>query len=358
MDTEALMWGRPEWLFVGALVVGGCTGETYGGKGGGGDDTGEPADDTGDDGGSIDEWTPAGSGLGYLLDGTTDNSLFYMELENVPMPSLGKSYYGWLSGGTEGDIYLGEIVVEAEGDLIFEADVELNALLAGYDTFEAWQGTSEDARTNGSSLWYGQIDADLKEAYLSLILSSDVTPEGEGSLRSLETTCETIIAHSEAVVAQTLEVSEIWAEAEAMSNAITGEEADLDGNGTALTIEGIMPILGEDGLVELIYDDLGVASGAVEHGHPIKDLASDAYDCVQLVDGFAEDAADWAGLASVCGEEGACDGMLEDAAAELQWALDGFDADADGEIDLATEGTIECALVYASQMAYLDVYAR
>lgn len=320
----------------------GDTGEGGGGGGGGGDDTGE-----------TDLWRAMGAGEAYLVDGKSDNSLFTLDLENTTPPRDGEQYWGWLTGGAS-DIELGAI--EVTGDTVFfQGEIGLNGLLEGYDSFEAWAGPDSGARETGDALWHGEIDPSLKSAYEDLLLSSSDTPDGEGSVRTVETTAETTITYAQEAIDQSLGVTEIYDIAEAVHNAITGGNEDVDGDGTTHTIDGVMPILGDDGLILLILEDLDAASAAVEPGHPIKDLANYAYDCTQRIEEHAEGAATQAGLATVCGSEDACDGYLAEAIEHLQYTLEGYDTNGDDEIDLEVEGTIECAVFFVSQMAYMDV---
>ena len=174
-------------------------------------------------------------------------------------------------------------------------------------------------------------------------------------MRSVENTCEDLITALQTTIDETQDVGGIYDEAEAIYNAIYGTSEDVDNNGTTNTLSGVMPILGKEGLIELILGHLDVASASVEPGHPVKDLANWAYDCTQLIEGFAEQAAREADTATVCGSKKACDAELQSAIENLQWALDGFDTDKDGTEDPISEGTAECAIYFVSQMAYMDV---
>lgn len=334
------------------FLLAGC-GSGDGGAGKGGD--GGNSDDTGiGDTGDTDNWRALGSGKGWLEDGETDNSLFTLAISSTTAPREGEAYHGWLDGGDDGPVYLGEIAVEGNA-VTFQAELGFNGLLSGYDTFEAWAGTSQSANTDGEALWKGQIDPDLKAAYEALIVKSADTPDGEGSIRTVETTAEALAEVTRSAIEDTSELSVIHGKAESIVNALQGTAEDVDGNGNVETISGVMPILGDDGLIQLILGDLDIASASVEQGHPIKDLAKYAWYCTKRIESYADDASDAADIATACAAESYCDSAMGDAAEAFDRALNGYDADEDGTIDMIDEGTIECAAWLASQMAYMDV---
>ena len=123
----------PSWILI-VLVA--CSGTGSKSESGGGDSS-IATDDTGGGGGSGDKWLPAGTGFGWFVDGTTDNSVFHLEMAQTRPPKDGEAYYGWISKSGQDPIALGEIPVTGE-DLIFEADLGADAVLGGYDTFEAY----------------------------------------------------------------------------------------------------------------------------------------------------------------------------------------------------------------------------
>ena len=162
-----------------------------------------------------------------------------------------------------------------------------NALLAGYDRFDAYAGASESlARSEGVHLWTGQVDSELKGAYEQLLISAEGTPGEEGSLRAVETTTETILLHIQETMGLE-DLNEVHIRAEGAANAIEGSEEDIDGDGTVATMPGTMAILGEEGLIQQVLSGLDLASAAVAPGHPVKDLANWAYDCTQRIESFA-----------------------------------------------------------------------
>jgi len=298
---------------------------------------------------------PSGRGEAWLLDGEEDNSLFHLELEYALDPRKDEGYFGFLSGEGLEEIPLGPIDVQEDGVVVFEADVGFNALLAGYDGFNAYSGTDESTvLATGTHLWTGQVDQDLKAAYEELLISASDTPDEEGTLRAVETTTETIKAH----VGDTLgmeDLAEVHIRAEATANSIQGTEEDIDGDGTAATMDGTMAILGETGLIVRILSGLDVASEAVEPGHPVKDLANWAYDCTQRIESYAEEAYTRTRIATACASSSSCDDNLRDAEDNLGWAITGLDLDEDKVVDLQDEGTIDCAIYYVSKMAVMDV---
>ncbi len=330
----------PTLVFLLACGNGKLAGEDEGGG-----DGGPALDDTGGDE-EVDRWAAAGSGVAYLLDGSTDNSLFHLEISATIPPREGEVYVGWLSGGADGPVELGEITVTS-GSVLFEAEIGFNGLLAGYDTLDVYAGPPGVTAATGEHLWTGQIDPALKGAYERLLISNSSTPGSEGSGRAIESTIEAIQAFTQADMDASTPVETLNEHAALIRDTIRGE-------GSA-SIDGTMAILGDEGLVELILADLDVASAAVEPGNPVKDLANFAYDCVQRIETHASEAARKADVATVCAGEDYCDSVLATVVENLQYALDGYDLNEDGTVDPTTEGTVECAVYNISQMAYMEV---
>jgi hypothetical protein len=323
-----------------------------------GEDSGGPpliqTDDTSSGGGGQ-SWYPSGQGEAWLVDGAEDNSLFRMELSYAQQSREGEGYFGWLSGDGLEEVALGPIDVQDDSTVFFESDVGFNALLAGYDRFDAYAGASESlARSEGVHLWTGQVDSELKGAYEQLLISAEGTPGEEGSLRAVETTTETILLHIQETMGLE-DLNEVHIRAEGAANAIEGSEEDIDGDGTVATMPGTMAILGEEGLIQQVLSGLDLASAAVAPGHPVKDLANWAYDCTQRIESFAEESYTRTRIATACASSSSCDDNLLDAEDNLQWALEGLDLDEDKTVDLIDEGTIECAIYYVSRMAVMDI---
>lgn len=328
-------------------MLGACNG-----NGSGKDDSaGETSDDSGGGGGGS-NWRPAGEGYAYFSDGVDDNSLVQLEMTRCIDPEAGMAYYGWMSQGGQSPVSLGEITCEA-GEVHFSGDIGLNALEAGYDQFDAWQ--SADGTPTGTHLWTGQVDPALLATVNELVLADPSTRDGEGSLRSLKTQVEEYITWAEAKVAETLDIDPAQAAAEALSNSVGGTIGDFDGSGSASTVEGAFPILGESGYVTLILADIDTVSDAVDPNDPIKEFANNAYDCVQRAETNAGVAVDEALIGTACGAESTCDAQMNEAIGALGNALVGEDLDGSGAIDPNTEGTTECALYYVAQMMRLTV---
>lgn len=326
-----------------ALLLLACGGGKAEGEGDEG--AGPPLDDTGGGGDGEDTWGPSGSGIAYFLDGSGDNSLFHLEISNTQPPREGEAYQAFLVRADGSVVSMGAVPVTSNS-VIFEADIGMNALVEGLTTLEVWAGPAGAGQGSGTLLWGGTVDPALTNVYLELLLVDAEVATGEGSLRAVETTTETLISLTEAITTATASSTEL--------NAFAREfEDSIEGGPDA--IAGTSPILGPTGAIELILADLDAASAAVEPGHPVKDLANYAYDCTQRIEAHVEDAVYKAGIASVSAGEEVCDGLLLDAAAFLSFALNGEDIDGDGAVDPITEGTIECAITYASQMAYMDV---
>jgi len=327
-------------------------------KGASDDSGGAPpilTDDTGGGGGGGASWNPSGRGEAWLLDGEEDNSMFQLEIEYVPQPAEGDGYFGWLSGEGNEALSLGPIDVLDDGVVRAQVELGFNALVAGYDRFDAYaHSDASTAQTDGIHLWTGQVDEDLKAAYEQLLISAESTPGGEGTLRAVETTTETVQLYLQETLGLK-SLGEVHTRAEAAANAIQGTEEDIDGNGSVATMDGTMAILGEAGLIEQVLSGLDLASEAVEPGHPVKDLANWAYDCSQRIESYAEEAYTRARIATACASSSSCDDNLIDADANLTLALEGQDLDEDDVVELIDEGTIDCAIYYVSRMAVMEV---
>ncbi len=339
-----------------ALLLAVVTGLSIGCNGPGGadkEDTGAGDEDTGG-GGTGDLWRPAGSGVAYFLDGTVDNSLFHLELTRCTDPAEGEAYYGWVSKSGADPIAVGEITVSNE-EVYFESDIGENALLAGYDTFEAWATDNGGTAPEGRQLWVGQVDPIVYDVIQNLVFASALTPDGQGSLRSLETALQEVRTLAQDTLDAPFSASSFTDASESIANSLEGVAEDRNDDGSATTIEGQLGVLGDGGYVELILADLTAATGQVEPGNPIKDYVNYAYDCTQEVESHARYAAINADVASVCLAEDSCRGRMEDAVTEIDSALNGFDTNEDGTIDLLTEGTLECAISWVAAMAQMSV---
>ncbi len=335
-----------------ALITGisvGCTGTDGTDKA----DTDTPEDDTGG-GGTGDLWRPAGSGVAYFLDGADDNSLFHLELTRCTDPAEGEAYYGWVSKGGEEAISVGEITVTNE-EVYFEYDIGENAIIAGYDTFEAWATDNGGTAREGRELWTGQVDPVIYDVIQNLLIQSDATPDSQGSLRSVESAVQNVKVVAQTAIDDSFNQATFRAAAESVANSLEGTDDDRNDDGRVDVIEGQLGVLGEGGYVELILADLDSASAQVDPGNPIKDYANYAYDCTQAIEEHAFYAAINADVASICLEEASCETQMQEAIVEIDYALVGYDENEDGTIDLLTEGTIECAINYISQMAQMTV---
>ena len=269
-------------LVICAAILGlvGCTGKDGGPSA---DDSGG-GDDTGGGGGTGSMWRPAGTGTAWFLDGTVDNSLFHLEMTRCNEPREGEAYYGWVSQGGDAStaISLGEIEVAGD-EVYFEADIGENAIIGQYDTFEAWAST-DGTTENGTQLWVGQVNPVIYDVIQTLLISSDATPDGDGSLRSVESAVEAIRVRGQEAVDGEFVLADFTDDAEAVANGLAGTSTDRNDDGTVDTMEGQLGIIGDSGYVELIKADLDAASAQVDPGDPIKDFANYAYDCTQAIE--------------------------------------------------------------------------
>ncbi|MCB9761957.1 MAG: hypothetical protein H6739_19190 [Alphaproteobacteria bacterium] len=342
-------------LLLGALVASGCV-ITPGGKDRDGtDDTADTADGGG---GNNLQWRPAGRGKAYLLDGEQDHSLFTLEVTRTAPPDDGDAYYGFLLGGDSGTLALGEI--EVQGDqVVFEHELGVNAFLAGYNRFEAYAHDAVPSGPGeGTPLWEGAFSEDAARILEELLVSSPEAPNGEGSLRAIETTVETIRDYGLDGLETLDNVQVLQNRGEAMANGIKNEELDHNSDGTVSTIGGLtVGLVGDSGQVEIILDDLTEAFnafGGQSADDDVRGALDDAYDCVENIERHVESAYSTAGTVTVCGAASSCQGLLQDAADDLQLVLDGQDVNEDGAID-DSEGTVECAIDHVSRLMAFDV---
>ena len=339
-------------LIVLLATLGGCVIELKD-KGETGTSLGQ--DDTGGGGGNLgDQWRARGKGQVTLLDGTRDHSLVVLEVTGTIPPREDEAYHGWLMGTGLPDLYLGELPV-SEDVVLFEHDVGLNAFLVGYTRFEAWavEGTPSGPG-EGDALWAGEIPTDAVDILRELLVISDTSSSGEGSLRAIETTVETVQAYGQDAIDNyaasgddATNLKNFHEKAEGVANGIRGTEVDMNSSGAVTVVPGLdHPLVGDDGHAALILahlDDAFVAFGGQGAEDEVRDALGDAYDCVQNIESHSDEAADKAGLATVCGAETACISIMKTVNENLDYALVGEDLNSNGVID-SSEGTIECAI--------------
>lgn len=335
------------WLL---LAMAACNGETSGKDD---SETTGGGDDTGGGGGGGDNWVAAGQGFAWFVDGEEDNSVLHLEMGQVRPPKEGEIYYGRVSQAGANPIIIAEIPITTD-ELIFEYDLGINAVIEGYDTFEAYAGT--DSSAEGAPLWRGQVSPEIYTSIQNLLVSSDATPGQEGSLRSLENYIERLREEIATNVGTGRELSVLRAHGEKIANAIDGTEEDYDDSGTGETYEYHFGVLNQGGYIDLILSDLGTAVSTIEPTDPIAEFANYAYDCTQLIEGKAEIASRFASTAAVTAATGSAEAQLLLADESLGYSLLGQDGVDEGEdVDPITEGTLECAIYHVSEMMRMPV---
>lgn len=339
-------------LCIGFLYA--CTPSSDSGSKDLGGDTGLGSD-TGDE--VIDTWRAKGAGYAYLLDGEQDHSLFKLEIEGTLVPREGFYYYGWLMGGSDGYKLMGPIPVNVS-QVDFEVELGVNGLKNGYKEFKVFQHDEEPLNPGvGDPVWAGAMSDDVLDLVKGLIGGSGVSDEG--SLRATESTVEAIITAAQSAITDFSVLPEFHAAAEAISNAITGVEIDVDQNGEVVTLDGLTQgIVGEGSHVDDIFTDLGSAFdafGGVEADENIRLAIGNAYDCIQRVEAHALRAQDYAGVSTVCAAQGNCESHMENVLLHLGMALNGEDLNEDGTVDQEDEGTIECGIEYISRLVGFSV---
>lgn len=343
---------RTWWM---AVALAACTE----GGGAGTKDSADDGDDSGGGGGGT-TWRAGGEGIAYFLDGAQDNSLLHLELTRVPDPPEGAAYFGFVTRGGQDPLEVGEITVSGE-EVYFEGEIGADAIVEGYDGFEAWANTT-GTYGDGEQAWVGQVDPVVYEVIQGLVMSSDQTPSGEGSLRAVESLLEDLAIETQLLMDNSPPLADIQAGAEGLANAITGDDRDLDDDGSTEVYGDDLPILLDgSGYVALILADLGDASGQVEPTDPIRTLADYAYDNIQAMESHAKEASESLDVVTAVTSEEQADLRFAEALEHLTFALQGQDLDESGTVDCRvanptySEGTIECALVYVSQMAQMSV---
>jgi hypothetical protein len=319
-----------------------------------GNDTGTGTD-TGDE--VIDTWRAKGSGYAYLLDGDHDHSLFKLEIEGTLVPREGYSYYGWLMGGSDGYKLMGPIPVDVS-QVDFEIEIGVNGLLNGYREFKVFQHDEPPLNPGvGDPVWAGSMSGESLDLVQGLIGGSGAADEG--SLRATESAVERVIEAAQSAIDDFSVLPEFNAEAEAISNAITGVAIDVDQNGEVRTLEDVEKgIVGDDSHVQQIFADFTSAFeafGGVEAEAHIRLAIGNAYDCIQRVESHALRAQDYAGVATVCAAQGSCESTMRIVLDELGMALNGEDLNEDGVVDQEDEGTIECGIEYISRLVGFPV---
>ena len=305
-------------------------------------------------------WVPTGSGVAYYLDGVEPNSLFTLEMGTVTPPPESDSYAAYLMGSSSAELYIGPVPV-TETTLFWQSETGINALTGGYNRIEIRLVTAGDV------IYSGQVDPIVETTYQKLLISSPDTPDGDGSLREIQQTLETLIQHNSDIIAIEGDMPAIHQGAEATVNTILGTGIDYNNDTIISQIPDLLPLIGDSladtdelsNLRNLVLADLDAASLAahqISPTHHIKDLANYAYDCTQLIGTYVQQAANTAdNVAGGITDEADCDARLQESNAFLQFALDGFDVNEDGQIEDLTEGTINCAIYHVSQMAYMEV---
>jgi hypothetical protein len=260
-------------------------------------------------------------------------------------------------GGSDGYKLMGPIPVSVS-EVDFEFELGVNGLLNGYREFKVFQ--HDEAPLNpgvGDPVWAGEMSGESLALVQGLIGGSGAADVG--SLRATETAVETIIEAAQSAIDNFTVLPDFNAAAEAISNAITGVEEDVDKNGQVETIEGVEKgIVGHNSHVEDIFAELTNAFdafGGVEAEEHIRLAIGNAYDCIQRVEYHALRAQAYAGLGTVCAAQGACESTMRIVLDELGMALTGEDLNEDGVVDQEEEGTIECGIEYISRLVGFPV---
>ena len=322
------------------------------------DNAGDTAgEDTAGGGGTADTWKASGTGFAYFGDGSADNSMFTLVMSRAYEPRESEAYYGFVSTGGSDWVEVGEIVVNGE-DVDYTYDIGSNAIIAGYSHFEAWANSTGEVGV-GDPVWAGNVDPTVFDVIQSMLIASGATPDGQGSLRALESHLEFLIAEAAGAEGAGLTDAELATLCEKIGNALQDPPDDADGDGTIETYSNVLAVQGDDGedgygYVELIFEDLGVANAVVSPTDPIHSHIEQAYDGVQFTDFWAEKAAADARAGASTSASSALV-KLGEVVEQLSWTLVGADIDEDGVLEEDTESGIDYSIDQVSQMAQMDV---
>lgn len=302
-----------------------------------------------------------GEGTAYFLDGLQANSLVTINMNPISIPPEDELYVVYLLNDQGLELYAGPMPV-SNTTISWQSELNTNALLQGYNRLQI------RFMSDNRIIYSGSIDPVVYNTYSQLIVSSPDTASGEGSLREIQHTLQAIYAHQDYLINLSGDLTAIYNGAEAMVNSVFGSNVDYNGDGTVESINGVSALIGENlantqdtsNLRNLVLRDLASASAAAHQiapTHHIKDLANYAYDCTQLVGTYVQEAADITDniAAKLVTDEVGMDARLTESNQYISYAIHGFDTNEDGAIDDFTEGTINCAIYYVSQMAYMDI---
>ncbi len=318
-------------------------------------DTG--GEDTAGGGGTADTWKASGTGSAYFGDGSADNSMFTLQMSRAYEPRDGEAYFGFVSTGGSDWVEVGEILVNGE-DVDYTYDIGSNAIIAGYSHFEAWANSTGEVG-EGDPVWAGNVDPTVFDTIQGMLIASTATPDGQGSLRALESHLEFLIAEAGSAEGAGLTDAESATLCEKIGNALQDPPEDSDGDGTVETYDDVLAVQGDDGeggfgYVELIIEDLGVANAVVDPLDPIHSHIEQAYDGVQFTDFWAEKAAADARAGANSSAASALTKLAE-VVEQLSWTLVGADIDEDGVLEEDTESGIDYSIDQVSQMARMEV---
>ncbi len=327
-------------------------------------DGNETGEDTASGGGDEDNWRATGSGFAYFTDGEEDNSLFRLELSRALPPREGEAYYGFVSSPTSGLVALGEISVNGE-DVDFSADIGENAIVGGYNHFEAWQSGGDGTSPEGDALWEGDVDATVYDVIQRLLIANPETPSGEGSLRALETQLEFLRDEATAAATGGLSLTELQLVGEKIGNALEDPTEDANNDGDDDVYDDNFAVMADDekgdaGYVELIFADFRVAVDALDltdpdHNDPIRDYIEQAYDGPEFVEyQVSTFAAPKARSAADDTSTSLAEQSLTVVAEDMANYLTGFDADEDGTVEDIEIG-IETSIDLVSLMVQMPV---
>jgi hypothetical protein len=334
-----------------------CTEEKKGGS-----ETAEGQEDTAGGGGEQENWRASGTGVAYFTDGESDGSLFRLSLSRALPPRTGYAYYGFVSGADGDLIALGEISVNGE-DVDFQAEVGVNAITEGLSHFEAWHTDGDGSKPEGDAVWAGDVDTTVYSVIQRLLIENSDTPDGSGSLRSLESHLEFLGAEAQAAAGGGLTISELQLIGEKVGNGLEDPAVDSNNDGDddvfadTLHVQGD-DTKGDDGYVELIESDFQAMAAVLDPRDPIREYIDDAVDGVQFceyaVKTFAAPAARSTGNTDTTN---VAESFLDSVAEDMEHCLTGYDANGDGVIDPQVEVGIEWTIDRVSYMAQMVVDA-
>ena len=95
--------------------------------------------------------------------------------------------------------------------------------------------------SDGTVVYGGSVDPTIEQAYRQLLISSPLTPDGDGSIRALQSAIQQYIEFAQEVdLAAGGDFAVIQTRGEMLYNSIYGIELDRNNDGQISKVEGVL----------------------------------------------------------------------------------------------------------------------